>query len=157
MHAELDHIWIELADDPGIHVVILTGEGQAFSAGGDLKRLAERRGHQVNRLGRALGEHDLRSAFGIKQPAHRLAGHFVVTVDDSTKKDIWGPAAQELITSLLLAAASSGRTLHAVSRWLDDPATPTPAAVRSAAVRQPSSLVVKITASRPQATAKRLR
>ena len=44
MHAELDNIWNELADDPSIHVVILTGEGQAFSAGGDLKRLAERAG-----------------------------------------------------------------------------------------------------------------
>jgi len=61
------------------------------------------------------------------EAAHRLAGHFVVTIDDATKKDIWGPAAQELLTSLMLAAASSGRSLHAVSRWLDDPATPTPA------------------------------
>ena len=61
------------------------------------------------------------------EAANRLAGHFVLTIDDSSKRDIWGPAAQELITSLLLAAAASGRTLHAVSRWLDDPATPTPA------------------------------
>lgn len=61
------------------------------------------------------------------EAANRMAGHWVLTIDDSSKKDIWGPAAQELITSLLLAAASSGRTLHAVSRWLDDPATPTPA------------------------------
>ena len=38
------------------------------------------------------------------EAAHRLAGHFVLTVDDSTKRDIWGPAAQELLTSLLLAA-----------------------------------------------------
>ena len=44
IHAELDHIWLELADDADTHVVILTGEGQAFSAGGDLKRLAERAG-----------------------------------------------------------------------------------------------------------------
>ena len=42
------------------------------------------------------------------EAAHRLAGHFVITVDDSTKKDIWGPAAQELLTSLLLAAAILG-------------------------------------------------
>ena len=61
------------------------------------------------------------------EAAHRLAGHFVLTVDDSTKRDIWGPAAQELLTSLLLAAASSRRTLLEVSRWLDDPGTPTPA------------------------------
>ncbi len=61
------------------------------------------------------------------EAAHRLAGHFVLTVDDSTKRDIWGPAAQELLTSLLLAASSSRRTLLEVSRWLDDPGTPTPA------------------------------
>ena len=45
------------------------------------------------------------------EAADRLAGHFVLTVDDATKSDIWGPAAQELLTSLLLAAASSRRTL----------------------------------------------
>jgi TraM recognition site of TraD and TraG len=61
------------------------------------------------------------------EAAHRLAGHFVLTIDDNTKRDIWGPAAQELLTSLLLAAASSQRTLLDVSRWLDDPGTPTPA------------------------------
>ena len=61
------------------------------------------------------------------EAAHRLAGHFVVTVEDSTKRDIWGPAAAELLTSLLLAAAASRRSLHAVSRWLDDPGSPVPA------------------------------
>jgi type IV secretory pathway TraG/TraD family ATPase VirD4 len=61
------------------------------------------------------------------EAAHRLAGHFVLTVDDSTKRDLWGPAAQELLTSLLLAAAVSRRTLRDVSRWLDDPGSPTPA------------------------------
>jgi type IV secretory pathway TraG/TraD family ATPase VirD4 len=59
------------------------------------------------------------------EAASRLAGHFVVTVNDSSsRKDIWGPAAQELLTSLLLAAAASGRTLRDVSRWLDDPGSP---------------------------------
>jgi len=61
------------------------------------------------------------------EAAHRLAGHFVLTVDDSSRRDIWGPAAQELLTSLLLAAAASRRTLRDVSRWLDDPGSPTPA------------------------------
>ncbi len=60
------------------------------------------------------------------EAAHRLAGHFVLTVDDNTKRDIWGPAAQELLTSLLLAAAASRRTLREVARWLDDPGSPTP-------------------------------
>ena len=67
------------------------------------------------------------------EAADRLAGHFVLTIDDATKKDIWGPAAQELLTSLLLAAASSRRTLTDVSRWLDDPGAPTPAQLLDAA------------------------
>ena len=61
------------------------------------------------------------------EAAHRLASHFVLTIDDGSKRDIWGPAAQELLTSLLLAAAASRRTLRDVSRWLDDPGSPTPA------------------------------
>jgi len=60
------------------------------------------------------------------EAAHRLASHFVLTVDDATRRDIWGPAAQELLSSLLLAAAASDRTLREVARWLDDPAAPAP-------------------------------
>jgi type IV secretory pathway TraG/TraD family ATPase VirD4 len=60
------------------------------------------------------------------EDAHRLAGHFVLTVDDGQKKDLWGPAAQDLLCALFLAAANSGRTLHDVAHWLDEPAVPTP-------------------------------
>lgn len=60
------------------------------------------------------------------EEASRMAGHFVLTVDDGTKKDLWGPAAQDLLTALFLAAASSGRTLADVAVWLDQPAVPTP-------------------------------
>ncbi|MFC0552572.1 type IV secretory system conjugative DNA transfer family protein [Planotetraspora thailandica] len=61
------------------------------------------------------------------EEAHRLAGHFVLTVDDGTKRDLWGPAAQDLLCALFLAAAYSGRTLRDVAKWLDAPAVPTPA------------------------------
>src|SRR6266481_2998597 len=44
LHQELEDIWTDLAQDSNVHVVILTGEGQAFVAGGDLKRIAERAG-----------------------------------------------------------------------------------------------------------------
>ncbi|MFC0037208.1 type IV secretory system conjugative DNA transfer family protein [Actinomadura rayongensis] len=60
------------------------------------------------------------------EDAHRLAGHFVLTVDDGQKKDLWGPAAQDLLCALCLAAAGSGRSLHHVAAWLDEPAVPTP-------------------------------
>jgi hypothetical protein len=81
---------------------------------------------QVTAAGQRWWWNPLAGLTGVEQ-ANRLAGHFVLTVDDSSKKDIWGPAAQELLTSLLLAAASSGRTLWEVSRWLDDPGLPTAA------------------------------
>ena len=58
--------------------------------------------------------------------ANRLAGHFIATVEDD-RRDIWGPAAKELLATLLLAAAVSGRTLLEVYDWLANEATPVPA------------------------------
>ena len=61
------------------------------------------------------------------EDAHRLAGHFVLTVADEQRRDLWGPAAQDLLSALFLAAASAGLTLHDVAGWLNEPAVPTPA------------------------------
>ncbi|RAY14983.1 TRAG family protein [Actinomadura craniellae] len=66
------------------------------------------------------------SGLATVEDAHRLAGHFVLTVDDPQKKDLWGPAAQDLLCALFLAAATSGRSLRHVAAWLDEPAVPTP-------------------------------
>lgn len=60
------------------------------------------------------------------EEAERLAGHFVLTVEDERSKDIWGPAAQELLAALLLAARASGGTMHDVYDWLNDEANPVP-------------------------------
>lgn len=57
--------------------------------------------------------------------ANRLAGHFVATVEDD-RRDIWGPAAKELLATLLLAAAVGGQTLLDVYAWLANEATPVP-------------------------------
>ncbi|GII34613.1 type IV secretory system conjugative DNA transfer family protein [Planotetraspora mira] len=67
------------------------------------------------------------------EDAHRLAGHFVLTVADGQKRDLWGPAAQDLLCALFLAAASSGRTLRDVAKWLDTPSVPTPVDLLEAA------------------------
>ncbi len=61
------------------------------------------------------------------EDAHRLAGHFVLTVADEHRRDLWGPAAQDLLSALFLAAASAGLTLHEVAGWMNEPAVPTPA------------------------------
>ena len=69
---------------------------------------------------------DLLRGLRTVEDAHRLAGHFVLTVADENRRDLWGPAAQDLLAALFLAAASSGHTLHEVAGWLNEPAVPTP-------------------------------
>jgi len=69
---------------------------------------------------------DLLHCLRTVEDAHRLAGHFVLTVADEHRRDLWGPAAQDLLAALLLAAASSAHTLHDVAGWLNEPAVPTP-------------------------------
>ena len=61
------------------------------------------------------------------EDAHRLAGHFVLTVADESRRDLWGPAAQDLLAALFLAAAPAGLTLREVAGWLNEPAVPVPA------------------------------
>jgi type IV secretory pathway TraG/TraD family ATPase VirD4 len=60
------------------------------------------------------------------EAAHRLAGHFVLTIDDESKKDIWGPAARALLSQLMLAAALDGESLATVGEWLHDAKQPRP-------------------------------
>jgi type IV secretory pathway TraG/TraD family ATPase VirD4 len=69
---------------------------------------------------------DLLRGLRTVEDAHRLAGHFVLTVADEHRRDLWGPAAQDLLAALFLAAASSGYSLHEVAGWLNEPAVPTP-------------------------------
>jgi type IV secretory pathway TraG/TraD family ATPase VirD4 len=70
---------------------------------------------------------DLLSAVYNVETAHRLSGHFVLTVEDPQKRELWGPAAQTLLTCLFLAASTSGRSMHEVALWLDQPSMPGPA------------------------------
>jgi len=59
----------------------------------------------------------------------RLAAAFVLTVDDGSKVDIWGPAARELISNLMMAAHQAGKTLLDVYAWLMDEAAQEPVLV----------------------------
>lgn len=44
MHAELEKVWLDLAEDKEVNVIVFTGAGKYFSAGGDIKRMASRWG-----------------------------------------------------------------------------------------------------------------
>jgi len=59
--------------------------------------------------------------------ATRLAGGFVMAVADDSNREIWGPAANELLSNLIFAAYLGKLTLLDVYRWLFDEATEEPA------------------------------
>lgn len=44
LHNALEDLWADVARDPEVRVVVLTGAGRAFCAGGDVKGMAERGG-----------------------------------------------------------------------------------------------------------------
>jgi len=44
MHNALEDLWADVARDPEVRAVVLTGSGRAFCAGGDVKAMAERSG-----------------------------------------------------------------------------------------------------------------
>jgi type IV secretory pathway TraG/TraD family ATPase VirD4 len=60
------------------------------------------------------------------EEAERLAGHFILNVDDPQRRDIWGPGATELLSALLLAAGISDKSLTEVYLWLVDDGSPEP-------------------------------
>jgi type IV secretory pathway TraG/TraD family ATPase VirD4 len=52
--------------------------------------------------------------------AERLAGSFVLTVADDQQREIWGPAARELLANLFLAGHLAGKTVPDAYAWLFD-------------------------------------
>lgn len=44
VHPELERVWVDLSEDQDVDVIIFTGAGKTFSAGGDVKGMAARAG-----------------------------------------------------------------------------------------------------------------
>lgn len=67
-HKELEYIWIDLARDESIKVIVLTGAGRSFSAGGDIKKMAARAGT----------EYGLQYALRVPQNTLRIFEHLLL-------------------------------------------------------------------------------
>ncbi|KOX13704.1 hypothetical protein ADL05_18570 [Nocardiopsis sp. NRRL B-16309] len=77
------------------------------------------------------------------EDAFRLAGHFVLTVDDGQNKDLWGPAAADLLCAFILAAAGANLDMNRVAEWLDDELLPTPVEILKAMGQHPMASSLK--------------
>ncbi len=55
LHWELSRVWKDIDEDPETRVVIVTGKGRAFSAGGDLEMIEKMKGSAAN-IGQAWRE-----------------------------------------------------------------------------------------------------
>ena len=55
LHWELSRVWLDIGDDPETNVIVITGAGRAFSAGGDLEMIAKMSASPDN-IGKAMKE-----------------------------------------------------------------------------------------------------
>ena len=65
MHTSMSRIWDDVNDDPEVHVVVLTGAGRAFSAGGNVIAMQKK----IDDLHRKIGQLQVECDFLAGQPA----------------------------------------------------------------------------------------
>lgn len=72
LHHELERIWVDLAEDPDVNAILLTGAGKAFCAGGDIKGMAARADGESEqrrfRLNPAGGKRLVQNLLEVEQP-----------------------------------------------------------------------------------------
>ncbi len=82
--------------------------------------------------------------------AVRLAGGFVMSVADDERREIWGPAAGELLSGLFLAGHLKGMTLMEVyETWLFDEGAPEPVNILRAAGHRAAAAALEGQRSKP--------
>src|SRR5450759_3315875 len=57
LHRQVEDVFVDLADDPDVKVIIVTGEGKAFSAGGNVKEMVKRHGTEAGWKRMSTGMH----------------------------------------------------------------------------------------------------
>ena len=71
LHHEFEQIWIDLAEDRGVNAILLTGEGRAFSIGGDITsrgKPTRNKGRGGRRIVMADGRRVVENLLDVEQP-----------------------------------------------------------------------------------------
>jgi enoyl-CoA hydratase len=71
LHHEFEQIWIDLAEDRNVNAILLTGEGKAFSIGGDITgrgRPTKNKGRGGRRIVMADGRRVVENLLDVEQP-----------------------------------------------------------------------------------------